>query len=117
MRHLDPPQPEPARPFEFRRMGPADLDEVMRVERQAFAHPWSTELFRRELDHAWSTVLLAEEPGPEGALALLGFVIYWLVHDEVHILNVATDPPQRKRGVARALLHEGLRPGQAHGAG
>jgi [ribosomal protein S18]-alanine N-acetyltransferase len=103
-------------PFAIRKMVPADLDEVMRVEKVAFAHPWSTELFRRELDHEWSTVLLAEEPGPGGKAVLLGFVIFWLVHDEVHILNVATDPAYRRRGSARALLHECLGRGQAHGA-
>ena len=93
-----------------------DLDEVMRVENLAFRHPWSTELFRRELDHDWSTVLLAEEPGPGGSPALLGFVIFWLVHDEIHILNVATDPTQRRRGVAKALLQETLARGQSRGA-
>ena len=107
--------PLPPHPFELRRMRPEDLDEVMRVERLAFAHPWSTELFRRELDHDWSTVLLAEERTAEG-IVLLGFVIFWLVHDEVHVLNVAVDPGHRRKGVARALLHACLRAGQAHGA-
>jgi len=105
----------PSHGYLFRRMVAADLEEVMRVERLAFAHPWSTDLFKRELEHDWSTVLLAEEPRPDG-VTLLGFVIFWLVHDELHILNVAIDPPQRRRGVARALLHEVLRRGQAHGA-
>lgn len=106
----------PPSPFEIRRMRPEDLETVMHVERLAFAHPWSTELFRRELDHDWSTVLLAEERADDGSVVLLGFVIYWLVHDEVHVLNVAIHPAQRRRGVARALLHACLRDGQAHGA-
>ena len=101
----------PPHPYSFRRMLAEDLDVVMRVEKLAFKHPWSTELFKRELEHEWSTILLAEEGGE-----LLGFVIFWLVHDEVHILNVAVDPGQRRRGVARALLHECLRRGKVHGA-
>jgi len=35
----------------------ADLDDVMVIERAAFRHPWSPELFRRELEHDWSTIL------------------------------------------------------------
>jgi ribosomal-protein-alanine N-acetyltransferase len=101
-----------ARPrFELRKMTVVDLDEVMEIERAAFKHPWSTELFRRELDHDWSTVLLAVEPltsapGGKASERIVGFLIYWLVHDEVHVLNVAVDPSQRRRGVARLLLEE-----------
>ena len=100
-----------------------DLEEVMVIERAAFKHPWSTELFRRELDHDWSTILVAIEPltsvpsrptedpgGARRAAALteriVGFLIYWLVHDEVHVLNVAIAPEDRRNGIARFLMHE-----------
>jgi ribosomal-protein-alanine N-acetyltransferase len=101
-----------ARPrFEIRRMRLDDLDEVMEIERTAFRHPWSTELFRRELEHDWSTILVCLEPltsasGSRATERIVGFLIYWLVHDEVHILNVATDPQHRRRGVARMLMSE-----------
>ena len=80
--------------FELRRMRPDDLEEVMVIERAAFRHPWSTELFRRELEHDWSTILVCVEPltsaaGGRATERIVGFLIYWLVHDEVHILNVA----------------------------
>ena len=96
--------------FSLRRMRREDLAEVMAVEARAFRNPWSAELLERELGHEWSTILLAEEEG-----RLLGFVIFWVVHDEIHILNVAVDPPQRRRGVARALLTEVLDRGKARG--
>ena len=104
--------------LEIRRMKPDDLEEVMVIERVAFPHPWSTELFRRELEHDWSTILVAVEPlSPlDFSECITGFLIYWLVHDEVHILNVATDTPHRRRGVARALLVECLARGKEHGA-
>jgi ribosomal-protein-alanine N-acetyltransferase len=108
-----------ARPrFEMRKMRAADLDEVMVIERAAFKHPWSTELFRRELDHDWSTILLCLEPltsAPGGSERIVGFLIYWLVHDEVHVLNVAVDPPQRRRGIAHMLMAETER--RAHQSG
>src|SRR5262249_51893273 len=83
------PQQEPALyPFHIRRMQPEDLAAVMSIQRLAFRNPWSTELVRRELTHEWSTILLAEEPTPDGSMRLLGFSIFWLVQDELHILNV-----------------------------
>ncbi len=99
----------------LRRMVPADLETVMVIERAAFKHPWSTELFARELEHDWSTVLVAEELSPAGP-RIVGFIIFWLVHDEIHVLNVATDPGERGRGIARTLLDACLAQGKAKGA-
>jgi len=101
-------QPE----FIIRPMTPDDMPEVMEIERVAFSNPWSPELLRRELTHDWSTILLAEEEVAPGLRRLLGFAIFWVVHDEVHILNVATDPPQRRRGVARAVMNATLERGR-----
>jgi ribosomal-protein-alanine N-acetyltransferase len=84
-------------------MREADLPRVMEIERAAFSHPWSEELVRRELGHEFSTVLLATV-GAEGGI--LGFAVVWLVHDELHVLNVAVAPETRRRGVARAVLEE-----------
>lgn len=106
-------QEEPARPIGVRRMRVEDLDPVLELQRRSFAHPWSTELFKREMTHDWSTILLAEEE-QAGAPRILGFLIYWLVHDELHILNLATDPDHRRRGVARLLLRTTLENGRAH---
>ena len=101
-------QPE----FIIRPMTPDDMPEVMEIERVAFSNPWSPELLRRELTHDWSTILLAEEEVAPGLRRLLGFAIFWVVHDELHILNVATDPPQRRRGVARAVMNATLERGR-----
>jgi ribosomal-protein-alanine N-acetyltransferase len=102
--------------LEIRRMKPDDLEEVMVIERVAFPHPWSTELFRRELEHDWSTILVSVEPlSPlDERERITGFLIYWLVHDEVHILNVAVAPEHRRKGIARALLQEAEK--RAHAA-
>jgi ribosomal-protein-alanine N-acetyltransferase len=98
-----------AQTFEIRTMEPADLDRVMELQRRAFTHPWTTEMVKKELTQDWSTVLLAEENGK-----LLGICIFWLVHDELHLLNIATDPDHRQQGVARALLDAALERGRAH---
>lgn len=101
--------------FVLRRMALEELDEVVRIELQAFQGPWSAELIRRELSNEWSTILVARDPSLPG-LPIAGFVIFWVVHDEIHVLNVAVDPTRRRRGVARALLAEVLSRARERGA-
>jgi len=104
-----------SRAIQFRPMRRADLDRVMVVNHQCFVHPWSADLIRRELLHDWSTILLAVEEGPEGEV-LLGFIVFWLVHDEVHVLNVAVALEHRRRGIARVLMAEAAERGRARKA-
>ena len=101
-------------PFLIRRMTREDLPAVMELEKASFRNPWSLELLQRELGHDWSVIFLLEEPLPEGGRRLLGISIFWIVHDEVHILNVATAPEQRRRGVGRVAIEATLARGREH---
>ena len=112
-RPKDREQESPRSPFLIRRMTREDLPAVMELEKASFRNPWSLELIQRELGHDWSIILLLEEPLPEGGRRLLGISIFWIVHDEVHVLNVATAPEHRRRGVGRALMDATLAEGRA----
>jgi [ribosomal protein S18]-alanine N-acetyltransferase len=115
----DPARPVPALPvvpMSFRRMVPGDLDRVMEIERDGFAHPWSADLLRREMLHDWSTILLAVEPGRDRADVIVGFVVYWIVHDELHVLNLATAVEERRRGVGKSLMLEAAARARSAGA-
>ena len=105
---------DPRREYNVRRIRTEDLDAVLELQRRSFVHPWSAELFRREMTHDWSTILLAEERISRGEPRIVGFLIYWLVHDELHILNLATAPEHRRKGVARALLQATVESGRRH---
>ncbi|HET6439160.1 MAG TPA: ribosomal protein S18-alanine N-acetyltransferase [Anaeromyxobacter sp.] len=105
--------PPPA--LRFRRMRPEDLPRVVEIEKDGFRHPWSRELLERELSHAWSTVLLATVDRPRGE-AVIGFIVFWVVHDEVHVLNIATAREERRSGVGRALMEEAAEAGRRRGA-
>jgi ribosomal-protein-alanine N-acetyltransferase len=87
--------------FEIAAMRLTDLDHVMDIERQSFRTPWSRQVFVEELDREWAHVDVLR---PRSAGTVLGFVNYWLVRDEVHILNVAAHASHRRRGVATQLL-------------
>ncbi|MFP2932300.1 ribosomal protein S18-alanine N-acetyltransferase [Pyxidicoccus sp. 3LG] len=112
-RMREEPAPRADHGFIIRQMMVEDMPAVMALEKQAFKNPWSAELLQRELQHEWSTILLVEEAREEGAPELLGLAIFWIVHDEVHVLNVATAPLHRRRGVARAVMDEVLARGKA----
>lgn len=56
-----------------------------------------------ELARPWSRVWIARADGSIG-----GFLIAWHVADELHVLNVATAPPLRRRGIASALMRAAL---------
>ena len=107
-------------PVGFRRMRLDDLDRVMEIEKEGFAHPWSADLLRREMTHDWSTVLVAFEVrhglGGLPREVVVGFIVFWLVHDEVHVLNIATALESRRRGVGRALMDEAAAAGRRRGA-
>jgi [ribosomal protein S18]-alanine N-acetyltransferase len=80
-------------------MQPADLDEVDAIERHSFKAPWPRQVFADELGRAWARIDVARH-----ADRVVGFVDYWLVADEVHLLAIATHPDHRRSGVGAALL-------------
>jgi ribosomal-protein-alanine N-acetyltransferase len=86
----------------FSPMTPADLDEVMEIERRSFPEPWSRGMILHELKVPFSkTVLVRDGEEPH---AILGYICRWLIGDEIQILNVAVHPERRQGGIGRALV-------------
>jgi len=94
-------------PIEF--MKKEDLDQVMAIEQASFSMPWSRNLFLSEFrSPSVSRLLVALVPdAPERTVA--GYLVFWLVAGEMHILNLATAPGSRRQGIARRLVLTGLR--------
>ena len=103
----------PVATWSLRKMTIADLPKVMEIELQAFTNPWTTEMVKKELSQDWSTVLIGEALTEHG-WTLVSFAIFWLVADEVHVLNVATDGAFRKQGYGRKVMHAVLDIGRSH---
>lgn len=97
----------------LRRMVLDDLPAVMAIQTGAFTNPWTQDMVKKELAQDWSTVLLAERDA-QGAPQVLGFAVFWLVHDEVHLLNVAVHPDARRQGIGRALMQAVVEHGRRH---
>lgn len=77
----------------------ADLDDILRLEARAFADPWTRAHFEGELANRHSRVDSLR--GADGAL--LGYVVFWTIVDEVQILDIAVDPDRLRQGLGRTL--------------
>jgi ribosomal-protein-alanine N-acetyltransferase len=81
----------------------AELDAVCELEQRASVRPWQRQVFVEELGREFSYVMgLWDED------ALVAFIVYWIVRDELHILNVATDPHRRRHGFAARLVEHAV---------
>ncbi len=90
-------------------MTPADLDEIMAIERASFAMPWTRDQFEREIENPVSypyTLMVMDE---SGKMKLGAYIIFWIVYDEAHILDIAVRPGLRRRGVATWLFEHVLK--------
>ncbi len=88
-------------PFFISTMEGSDIDAVMEIERLSFRAPWSRNVFLEELEREWARVDVVRDTADGSVVA---FANYWLVADELHILNIATHPRQRRLGHATRLL-------------
>ena len=89
--------------IELRRLGLTDLRAIEEIERKSYPTPWSRSMFAGELAKPSSVCLGAFElDGDAGRLS--GYLIVSRYVDAWHVMNVATDPEQRGRGIATMLL-------------
>jgi ribosomal-protein-alanine N-acetyltransferase len=106
-----------------RAIGPmedADVDAVVAIDRASDQSArWDAASVREELGRAWARLWVSRAADgrarPQEAGAVAAFLVTWLVADELHVLNIATHPAQRRRGHARALLDHALAFARANG--
>ena len=89
--------------FEILTLRPIDLDQVMEIVRRSFRRPWARQILLEEMGRDWAHLDILRPRGGGGG-PILGFANYWLVRDEVHVLNIAILPDSRRRGLASHML-------------
>jgi [ribosomal protein S18]-alanine N-acetyltransferase len=107
-------------------MTPADLNEVMPLERHCFKDPWTRHMYLSDLTgNPLATYLVLRSPpemtarGTEQAAvpSLLAYGGFWLLLDEAHIATIAAHPGWRGCGLGLwlmlALLDQAIRRGAA----
>ena len=93
-----------------------DVDQALSIEQASFSQPWSRNLFVSEFRSPGVSTLLVALQSDAPSRVVMGYVVYWLVEDEMHILNLAVASAFRRRGIARNLVLAALRRGYAKGA-
>jgi len=90
----------------------ADLDDVMEIENASFSLPWSRWMFERELMDRKHSQFLVARSGDE----IAGYIGFWLVLEEVHIVTIAVRSDYRRRGIGSILMLEALNAAMRLGA-
>ena len=92
-----------------------DLDEIMDIERRSYKNPWARQVFIEEMDREWAHVDVLRDR-TERRNKVIGFINYWLVRDEVHVLNVSVLPEERRKGHASRLIAHVIEYARRHGS-
>jgi ribosomal-protein-alanine N-acetyltransferase len=86
---------------ELRRLQMRDLNAVEEIERRSYPTPWSRSMFASELAKP-SSICLGAFDAVTGRL--VGYLIISRYVDAWHVMNVAVEPGERRRGIATTLL-------------
>lgn len=103
------PSPDAVEGFRTRFAAAADIPGLREVEVLSQPSPWSDLVFERELEVPHSSFWVVTDSD-----RIAGFLVFWVVYDEVHILNLAVHPDFRRRGVANSLLAALMKEAQAN---
>lgn len=82
----------------FEAMTEARLDEVLRIERSAYDHPWTQGNFADSLRSGYQAQLLC------GGGRVIGYFVAMRGVDEVHLLNLTVAPDAQGQGWGRLML-------------
>ena len=96
---IEKPYPE----ITFEQMRPADFQQVMAIEREAFPDPWHVSFFKRGLRKRKTHLYVARLHNE-----IIGYIVLDIFSGEGHLMNIAVASVHRRRGVAKYLLASAL---------
>jgi ribosomal-protein-alanine N-acetyltransferase len=86
------------------RIEEGDVRDVAEIDAAAFPQTRSAEEHvREELTRPWTRGWLARD-----GTYVVGYLLSWHVADELHVLQVAAAPSERRKGIGRALVEHAL---------
>jgi ribosomal-protein-alanine N-acetyltransferase len=86
-------------------MTEGDLPEIMEIEIDSFPTPWSENSFLYELKYKDVASLMVARHDRQ----LLGYVCYWIIFKEIHIMNLAVHKAFRRQGIGETLIRTVLK--------
>lgn len=101
----------------------ADLPDLVRLEEACFSAPWTRKMLEAELTgNQFAHFLVARDTAKTGTTAasaggaIVGSLCFWIVFEEVRLMNLAVAEEMRRRGIAAALVDSALHAGLAQAA-
>lgn len=98
---------------EIGQMRETDLDEVIGIENRSFVAPWSKRLFLETLSFPLSYNLVIRKKVDN---KVAGYAHFYVIGDEVQVLNIAVAPEARREGLAMRLLRHAIEELRGRGA-
>jgi ribosomal-protein-alanine N-acetyltransferase len=93
----------------LRSLTASDIPQILEIENQSFSEPWSRDGFRDLLANP-SFNEMGAFIGPN----LVGYIFFYCVMDELHVMNIAVHPKFRKQGLGEKLLNHVHEFGKKH---
>ncbi|OQW34700.1 MAG: hypothetical protein A4E19_17415 [Nitrospira sp. SG-bin1] len=91
------------------------LPDILRLEEACFSSPWTRKMLEAELtSNLFAHFLVArqlEASTTAAEPAIIGYHCFWIVFEELRLMNLAVRESMRRRGVGEALVTEALRLG------
>lgn len=81
------------------RAQPKELARIEEIENQSFPDPWSLSLFEEILANPSQSLYVAKSEKE-----VVGYIAFWKILEEIHILNLCVPPPYRRQGIGDNLL-------------
>ncbi|MDE0689740.1 MAG: ribosomal protein S18-alanine N-acetyltransferase [Candidatus Poribacteria bacterium] len=94
----------------FESMRSCDLQEVLKIENECFENPWSETYYTLSLKRprSYEHFYVARHEN-----TIVGYIVFSILHEEAHILNLAVPVVYRRQGIAKYLLTSALKMIQA----
>ena len=95
------------------------LPDILRLEEACFSAPWTRKMLEAELSgNPFAHFLLAKQvtPGDSSSVSIIGYLCFWVVFEEIRLMNLAVIESMRHKGIARALVSQALEVGAAQTA-
>lgn len=87
-------------------------DQIIKIEELSFPTPWSAKAFeaetKKKISNFWA--LIREDN-------ILGYICFWMFDSEIHIINFAVHPGERRKGLGQILLKQVVDAGITRGIG
>ena len=99
---------------------PEMLPDILALEEACFSSPWTRKMLEAELTNNQFAHFLVARKREVSVLPaepmIIGYHCFWIVFEELRLMNLAVRKSMRRKGVGGALVTEALRLGVEHAA-